>query len=117
MFLQVGLVSDKKLLELLDFALSANTTNTVRCLRELLDSGVDALSLVAQLASLITNILAGTSDVHSEMKGFSKRNFCMPISLSLSLCNPCGGGSLVLLVSCGNGIFEQRLNNWTLLNL
>jgi hypothetical protein len=54
-------------------------------LRELLDSGVDALSLVAQLASLITNILAGTSDVHSEMKGFSKRNFCMPISLSLSL--------------------------------
>jgi hypothetical protein len=53
-------------------------------LRELLDSGVDALSLVAQLASLITNILAGTSDVHSEMKGFSKRNFCMPISLSLS---------------------------------
>ncbi|CAK9229122.1 unnamed protein product [Sphagnum troendelagicum] len=71
----VGLVSDKKLLELLDFALSANTTNTVRCLRELLDSGVDALSLVAQLASLITNILAGTSDVHSEMKGFSKRNF------------------------------------------
>jgi len=79
----VGLVSDKKLLELLDFALSANTTNTVRCLRELLDSGVDALSLVAQLASLITNILAGTSDVHSEMKGFSKRNFCMPISPSL----------------------------------
>lgn len=115
MFLQVGLVSDKKLLELLDFALSANTTNTVRCLRELLDSGVDALSLVAQLASLITNILAGTSDVHSEMKGFSKRNFCMPISLSL--CNPCGGGGLVLLVSCDTGIFEQRLNNGTLLNL
>ncbi len=107
MFLQVGLVSDKKLLELLDFALSANTTNTVRCLRELLDSGVDALSLVAQLASLITNILAGTSDVHSEMKGFSKRNFCMPISLSLSLslCNPCGGGGLALLVSCDTGIF------------
>lgn len=50
--------------------------NTVKGMRALLDAGVDALSLVAQLASLITNILAGTFDLRRESrkKGFFSRS-------------------------------------------
>ncbi|KAH8969529.1 hypothetical protein BDL97_02G038500 [Sphagnum fallax] len=73
----VGLIPDDMLLDLLDLALSADAVNTVRCTRELLDLGVDALSLVAQLASLITNILGGSFDIHREMRskgGFFRRD-------------------------------------------
>ena len=56
---QMGLVPDGRLLDLLDFALSADTVNTVRNLKELMTSGVDPLSLMSQLACLITSILAG----------------------------------------------------------
>ena len=57
-------------------ALAADTVNTVKGMRALLDAGIDALSLVAQLASLITNILAGTFDLRRETrkKGFFSRN-------------------------------------------
>ncbi|CAK9268043.1 unnamed protein product [Sphagnum jensenii] len=75
----VGLIPDDMLLDLLDLALSADAVNTVRCTRELLDLGVDALSLVAQLASLITNILGGSFDIHREMRskgGFFRRDLC-----------------------------------------
>ncbi|CAK9194384.1 unnamed protein product [Sphagnum troendelagicum] len=74
----VGLVPDGKLLDLLDLALSAEAGNTVRFMRDLLKSGLEPLSLLSQLASLITNILAGTFDVHPETrhhKGFFRRNF------------------------------------------
>ncbi|CAM6035939.1 unnamed protein product [Sphagnum compactum] len=73
----VGLIPDGKLLELLDLALSAEAGNTVRFMRELLKSGVEPLSLVSQLASLITNILAGSFDVHPEthLRGFFRKNF------------------------------------------
>ncbi|KAG0604015.1 hypothetical protein M758_10G137200 [Ceratodon purpureus] len=71
-----GLIPDEKLVDLLDMALAADTENTVKGMRELLDAGVDALSLVAQLASLITNILAGTFDLRRDIrkKGFFHRN-------------------------------------------
>ncbi|KAH7352316.1 hypothetical protein KP509_19G039400 [Ceratopteris richardii] len=55
----MGLVSDEKLVDLLDFALSADTVNTVRHLKDLMISGVEPLTLMSQLACLITNILAG----------------------------------------------------------
>lgn len=71
-----GLIPDEKLVNLLDMALSADTVHTVKGMRELLDAGVDALSLVAQLASLITNILVGTFELRrgSRKKGFFQRN-------------------------------------------
>lgn len=71
-----GLIPDEKLVDLLDVALGADTANTVKGMRELLEAGVDALSLVAQLGSLITNILAGAFDVPREArkKGFFHRN-------------------------------------------
>ena len=73
---QVGLIPDNKLLDLLDMALAADTVNTVKGMRDLLESGVDALSLVAQLASLITNIIVGTFELCREArkKGFFRRN-------------------------------------------
>lgn len=73
---QSGLIPDEKLVNLLDMALAADTVHTVKGMRELLDAGVDALSLVAQLASLITNILAGTFELRRESrkKGFFHRN-------------------------------------------
>ncbi|KAJ6830337.1 protein STICHEL-like 4 [Iris pallida] len=56
----VGLVSDEKLVDLLDLALSAHTVNTVKNLREIMETGVEPLALMSQLATIITDILAGT---------------------------------------------------------
>ncbi|KAL8129853.1 hypothetical protein V2J09_019008 [Rumex salicifolius] len=55
----VGVVSDEKLLELLELAISSNTSETVKRARELLDSGADPLVLMSQLATLIMDIIAG----------------------------------------------------------
>jgi hypothetical protein len=74
----VGLIPENKLLDLLDVALSADTVHTVRQMRQVLDLGVDPLSLVSQLASLITNLLAGSFNMHQcEIRedGFFKRDF------------------------------------------
>ncbi|KAG0459566.1 hypothetical protein HPP92_022694 [Vanilla planifolia] len=56
----VGLVSDEKLVDLLDVALSADTVNTVKILRDIIETGVEPLELLSQLATLITDILAGS---------------------------------------------------------
>ncbi|CAN6327522.1 unnamed protein product [Urochloa humidicola] len=56
----VGLVSDDKLVDLLDLALSADTVNTVKTLRDITETGVEPLALMFQLATIITDILAGT---------------------------------------------------------
>ncbi|CAK9152641.1 unnamed protein product [Ilex paraguariensis] len=58
----VGLISDEKLIDLLDLALSANTVRTVKNLREIMESGVEPLALMSQLATVITDILAGSYD-------------------------------------------------------
>ncbi|KAL6845610.1 hypothetical protein ACP4OV_025105 [Aristida adscensionis] len=55
----VGLVSDDKLVDLLDLALSADTVNTVKTLRDITETGVEPLALMSQLATIITDILAG----------------------------------------------------------
>lgn len=56
----VGVVSDEKLLDLLETALSADTSRTVRRTRELIDSGIEPMTLMSQLATLIMDILAGS---------------------------------------------------------
>ncbi|XP_008781968.1 protein STICHEL [Phoenix dactylifera] len=56
----VGVVSDEKLLDLLEIAMSSNTAETVERSRELMDSGVDPMALMSQLAGLIMDIIAGT---------------------------------------------------------
>lgn len=56
----VGVVSDEKLLELLELAMSSDTAETVKRARELMDSGIDPMVLMSQLASLIMDIIAGT---------------------------------------------------------
>ncbi|XP_062231960.1 protein STICHEL-like 4 isoform X2 [Phragmites australis] len=56
----VGLVSDDKLVDLLDLALSADTVNTVKTLRDITETGVEPMALMSQLATIITDILAGT---------------------------------------------------------
>ncbi|XP_073025363.1 LOW QUALITY PROTEIN: protein STICHEL [Primulina eburnea] len=56
----VGVVSDEKLLELLELAMSSNATETVIRARELMDSGVDPIALMSQMATLIVDIIAGT---------------------------------------------------------
>lgn len=61
--LQVGVVSDEKLLELLELALSSNTAETVKRARELMDSGVEPMVLMSQLASLIMDVIAGTYNI------------------------------------------------------
>ncbi|KAF4360603.1 hypothetical protein F8388_017629 [Cannabis sativa] len=59
----VGVVSDEKLLELLELAMSSDTAETVKRARQLMDSGVDPMVLMSQLASLIMDIIAGTYNV------------------------------------------------------
>ncbi|XP_048334946.2 protein STICHEL [Ziziphus jujuba] len=59
----VGVVSDEKLLELLELAMSSDTAETVKRARELMDSGVDPMVLMTQLASLIMDIIAGTDNI------------------------------------------------------
>lgn len=56
----VGVVSDEKLLELLELAMSSDTAETVKRAREMLDSGVDPIVLMSQMATLIMDIIAGT---------------------------------------------------------
>ncbi|CBI30725.3 unnamed protein product, partial [Vitis vinifera] len=62
----VGLISDEKLVDLLDLALSADTVNTVKNLREIMETGVEPLALMSQLATVITDILAGSYDFTKE---------------------------------------------------
>ncbi|PIN06689.1 Replication factor C, subunit RFC4 [Handroanthus impetiginosus] len=62
----VGLISDEKLVDLLDLALSADTVNTVKKLRDIMESGVEPLALMSQLATVITDILAGSYDFMKE---------------------------------------------------
>ncbi|KAK1295123.1 hypothetical protein QJS10_CPA16g00314 [Acorus calamus] len=74
----IGVVSDDDLLDLLDLALSSDTTNTVRRARELMRSRVDPMQLIAQLANLIMDILAGRCQAgNSEVgrKFFGQHNF------------------------------------------
>ncbi|CAA6659614.1 unnamed protein product [Spirodela intermedia] len=54
-----GVVSEDELLDLLDLALSSDTSNTVRRARELMSSRVDPMQLTSQLANLIMDIIAG----------------------------------------------------------
>jgi len=58
--LQVGLIPDEKLVNMLGLALSADTKRTIRSTREIIESGIEPLVLITQLASLITNNLAGS---------------------------------------------------------
>ncbi|KAL6183987.1 hypothetical protein ACLB2K_045395 [Fragaria x ananassa] len=60
----VGVVSDDKLLELLELAMSSDTAETVKRARDLMDSGVDPMVLMSQLASLIMDIIAGTNSTN-----------------------------------------------------
>ncbi|KAH6790277.1 AAA-type ATPase family protein [Perilla frutescens var. frutescens] len=76
----VGLISDEKLLDLLDFALSADTINTVRNLRDIMASGIEPLALMSQLATVITDILAGSYD--DTVKDRPKRKFFQRQDLS-----------------------------------
>ncbi|KAK7292512.1 hypothetical protein RIF29_08293 [Crotalaria pallida] len=59
----VGVVSDEKLLELLELAMSSDTAETVKRARELMDSGIDPMVLMTQLAGLIMDIIAGSYTV------------------------------------------------------
>ncbi|KZV51077.1 protein STICHEL-like 3 [Dorcoceras hygrometricum] len=68
----IGLISDEKLVDLLDIALSADTVNTVKNLRRIMESGVEPLALMSQLATLILDILAGS---HDFLKGRPNRKF------------------------------------------
>lgn len=75
--LQVGVVPDEKLLDLLEIAMSSDTAETVKRSRELINSGVDPIALMSQLAGLIMDIIAGTyrlADLHSGDTTLGGRN-------------------------------------------
>ncbi|XP_078439899.1 protein STICHEL-like [Wolffia australiana] len=55
----VGLVSNEKLVDLLETAMSANAVETVKRCREVLDSGIDPVSLMSQLAGVIVDAIVG----------------------------------------------------------
>ncbi|XP_018471253.1 protein STICHEL-like 2 isoform X2 [Raphanus sativus] len=55
----IGVVSDDELLDLLDLALSCDTSNTVIRARELMRSKIDPMQLISQLANVVMDIIAG----------------------------------------------------------
>ncbi|XP_062116072.1 protein STICHEL-like 2 [Humulus lupulus] len=55
----IGIVSDDELLDLLDLAMSSDTSKTVIRARELMRSRIDPMQLTSQLANLIMDVLAG----------------------------------------------------------
>ncbi|KAI9122437.1 hypothetical protein K1719_006277 [Acacia pycnantha] len=59
----VGVVSDEKLLELLELALSSDTSETVKRAREVMDSVADPMILISQMTCLIMDIIAGSYTV------------------------------------------------------
>lgn len=61
----MGIVSDDELLDLLDRALSSDTSSTVMRARELMQSRIDPLQLISQLANLIMNIFSGQCQEHT----------------------------------------------------
>lgn len=78
------MISDEKLVDLLDLALSADTVNTVKNLREIVEAGVEPLALMSQLATVIADILAG-SYVFSNgrlRRNFFRRQMCKSRSYS-----------------------------------
>ncbi|XP_002511274.2 protein STICHEL-like 2 [Ricinus communis] len=72
----VGVVSDDELLDLLDLALSSDTSNTVIRARELMRSRIDPMQLVSQLANIIMDMLAGKcqEDSSEVRRKFSSRH-------------------------------------------
>lgn len=87
--LQIGLISDEKLVDLLDSALSADTINTVKNLRDITESGVEPLTLMSQLATVITDILAGSynSTRQGPKMKFFEREFFNRLMLLMSIIN------------------------------
>ena len=82
---KVGFIPDGKLVELLELALSAdNVVNMVRCIRDLVDSGIEPMALLSQLANLITDLLAGNCN-HGFL-GSPPGNTCKIISLCVYVC-------------------------------
>ena len=77
-------MSDDKLVDLLDLALSADTVNTVKTLRDITETGVEPLALMSQLATIITDILAGSYAFTRERprRKFFKRPTCKQCSLT-----------------------------------
>ncbi|XP_028762930.1 protein STICHEL [Neltuma alba] len=59
----VGVVSDEKLLELLEIAMSSDTSETVKRAREVMDFVADPMILISQMACLIMDIIAGSYSV------------------------------------------------------
>lgn len=77
-FFQIGDVSDEELLDLLNLAFSSDAATIVRRARELLSSKVDPLQLLAQLANLIMDILAGRHQSDSqEVRKVTGKHTCM----------------------------------------
>ncbi|KAH7287230.1 hypothetical protein KP509_32G045000 [Ceratopteris richardii] len=64
-----GLISDDKLFKLLESALSADSASTVNTIREFMEIGMEPLALTSQLASLITDILAGRRSMMGSITG------------------------------------------------
>ncbi|KAI5058033.1 hypothetical protein GOP47_0026203 [Adiantum capillus-veneris] len=70
----VGSASEGQMLRLLDSALRGDTFNTVSKARELVDAGVQPLSLMCQMATLIIDVLAGSYRFTEEQReGFFRR--------------------------------------------
>ena len=66
----IGTVSDDELLDLLDLALSRDTSNTVIRARELMKSKIDPMQLISQMANLIMDILAGKCEEGGSEESF-----------------------------------------------
>ncbi|KAG5060164.1 hypothetical protein JHK87_001193 [Glycine soja] len=68
-FLLTGVISDHELLDLLDLALSTDTSNTIVRAQELVRTRIDPLQLISQLENLIIDILVDVDICNTFPKG------------------------------------------------
>lgn len=103
-------------MDLLDLALSADTVNTVKNLRVIMETGVEPLALMSQLATVITDILAGCYDFTKDRhrRKFFRRQPCESKICFLLMCYIDISGLLILiLVSIVLTPSVCNISDWT----
>lgn len=108
---QVGVVSDEKLLELLELAMSSDTAETVKRARELMDSGVDPMVLMSQLAILIMDIIARSAIDTTCSDSFLGTQSCEYHSLHSGVCSALHSSSQVLVELIGDNVINNRITS------
>ncbi|PHT45663.1 hypothetical protein CQW23_14821 [Capsicum baccatum] len=105
------MVTDEKLLELLELAMLSDTAETVKRARELLDLGVDPIILMSQLATLIMDIIAETHPIFDAKQTDTStgKNFPLKFDIGYELAHVKYGRLAHVPADAGCGLWKRWL--------